>query len=168
MAIYFIPAGEIDGEGDAQVLSNPTSLDFGLDGRLYVVEQNGTINAFTVSVENGEYDATVHEELLLPNGLGVVKGIQNHNDDGSENGSTDRQVTGIVADKNAAIPTLYISSSDNRIATNNDSNLDTNSGVVTRVTWNPVAGETGEWEAVDIVRGLPRSEETPPPSTACS
>ena len=98
---------------------------------------------------------------MLPNGEEVVKSIQNHNDDGSigidiDNGNliTNRQVTGIVVTGTAENPVLYISSSDPRIGVNGEKQLDTNSGVVTRVTW------TGtEWEAVDIIRGLPRSEE---------
>ena len=49
---------------------------------------------------------------------------------------------------------VYVSSSDPRIAYLQDAGLDTNSGVVTRLTWNGV-----EWLAVDLVRGLPRSEQ---------
>lgn len=155
MAIAFSPVGTFGGvEGGPNVLNNPTSLQFGPDGRLYVSEQNGDINAFTVSIQNGEYVATDHELLTLSGNDGVVKSIQNHNDDGSENGAGNRQVTGLVVTGTSANPVLYISSSDPRIASNGEVNLDTNSGVVTRATW------TGnEWEAVDIVRGLPRSEE---------
>ncbi len=50
MAINFNQAGsfnKVEGE-DVQILNNPTSIQFGPDGRLYVAEQNGTINAFTV------------------------------------------------------------------------------------------------------------------------
>ncbi|MGF1587979.1 MAG: malectin domain-containing carbohydrate-binding protein [Pleurocapsa sp.] len=160
--INFNPAGSFNGiNGGSKVLNNPTSIQFGPDGRLYVAEQNGSINAFTIALQNGEYIATNHEELLLPNGSEVVKSIQNHNDDGSlgidiGNGSpvTNRQVTGIVVAGTATNPILYISSSDPRIATNAEKQLDTNSGVITRVTWMGT-----EWEAVDIIRGLPRSEE---------
>ncbi|MEO1006641.1 MAG: hypothetical protein AAFW67_12495, partial [Cyanobacteria bacterium J06638_38] len=160
--INFNQIGSFNGvDGGSKVLNNPTSIQFGSDGRLYVAEQNGSINAFTVALQDGEYIATDHEQLVLPNGSEVVKSIQNHNDDGSpgidiNNGNpiTNRQVTGIVTTGTAANPVLYISSSDPRIAFSGEKQLDTNSGVVTRVTW------TGtEWEAVDIIRGLPRSEE---------
>ena len=102
----------------------------------------------------------------------LIKGaIQNHNDDGTENGGVNRQVTGIDVtaqyDAGGALMTLpdgtpmvtmYVTSSDSRIGaggSGNDSNLDTNSGVITMMT------QTGpdSWTAIDIVRGLPRSEE---------
>jgi len=155
MAIGFNEVGAIGGISNGpNVLTAPTSLQFGPDGRLYVSEQNGSINAFTITTENGEYIATAHEELTLPGGGGVVKSIQNHNDDGSLSSNLNRQVTGIVVTGTAENPVLYITSSDPRIAKNADSNLDTNSGVLTKVTW------TGtEWDAVDLIRGLPRSEE---------
>lgn len=153
MAIAFNEVGTITG------LNNPTSLQFGPDGRLYVSQQNGTIQAFTVALQDGQYVAVSSETLTLgagETGLGVVKGIQNHNDDGSLNSNTNRQVTGlVVTEDSSGNVVLYISSSDPRISSNGDVNLDTNSGVITRVT----QGTNGEWEAVDIVRGLPRSEE---------
>ena len=155
MSINFDQTGSFNGvEGQAGVLSNPTSIQFGPDGRLYVAEQNGTINAFTVENQNGEYVATANEELVLPNNAEVVKSIQNHNDNGSPISLRNRQVTGLVATGTAENPVLYVSSSDPRIGKFEDTNLDTNSGVVTRLTKNGT-----EWEAVDIVRGLPRSEE---------
>lgn len=154
-SIGFDQVGSFNGiAGGNKVIANPTSLQFGPDGRLYVAEQNGSINAFTVTIENDEYIATAHEELFLANGGGVVKSIQNHNDNGSLSGNSNRQVTGLIVAGTAENPVLYISSSDPRISQNGDVNLDTNSGVVTQVTWN---GD--DWEAVDIVRGLPRSEE---------
>ncbi len=155
MPISFVSAGTFNGVPGA-TLQNPTSLQFGPDGRLYVSEQNGSINAYSVSIQNGVYTATAGEELTLPGGAGIVKSIQNHNDDGSENGNGNRQVTGIVVTGTAAQPVLYISSSDPRIASNGEVNLVTNSGVVSRASWDSVADE---WVVVDLVRGLPRSEE---------
>ncbi len=153
MAIGFQNVGTLTGI-DGETISLPTSLQFGPDGRLYVTEQNGTINALTVTVENGEYIILDHEVIMLANGLEAVKSIQNHNDDGSLSGQTNRQVTGIVVTGTAENPVLYVSSSDPRIAQNGEQNLDTNSGIVTRISL-----INGEWEAVDILRGLPRSEE---------
>ncbi|MEM7240154.1 MAG: PKD domain-containing protein, partial [Pseudomonadota bacterium] len=153
MAIGFENVGTLTGINGEQI-SNPTSLQFGPDGRLYVTEQNGTINALTVTIENGQYTILDHEVVTLANGLEAVKSIQNHNDDGSLSGQSNRQVTGIVVTGTEDNPVLYVSSSDPRIAQNGEQNLDTNSGTVTQITW------TGtEWEAVDIIRGLPRSEE---------
>lgn len=153
--VSFTEVGAFKGvQGGPDVINNPTSLQFGPDGRLYVAEQNGSINAFTIVFDNGNFIATAHELLKLPDGEEVVKSIQNHNDDGSLSTVSNRQVTGIVVTGTAAAPVLYVSSSDPRIAKNQDSGLDTNSGVITRVSW---TGST--WEAVDIIRGLPRSEE---------
>ena len=147
--ISFEDAGAFRGViGGANIINNPTSLQFGPDGRLYVAEQNGQINAFTIELQNGEYVATDVEVINL------VRDIQNHNDDGSLNNNNNRQVTGIVVTGTAAQPVLYVSSSDPRISTNGEVNLDTNSGVITRLT-----RVGNSFEAVDIIRGLPRSEE---------
>ncbi|MEE8599585.1 putative Ig domain-containing protein [Euzebya tangerina] len=134
-------------------LNNPTSLEFGPDDRLYVSQQNGLINAYTV-VRNGpdDYDVTATEAIT------DVQQIVNHNDDGSVNsGVNTRQVTGLMTAGTAANPVLYVTSSDPRIGAGgggNDSGLDTNSGVISRLTWNGT-----DWDHVQLVRGLPRSEE---------
>jgi len=146
--IGFSPAGQFSGiAGIGDFIANPTTLQFGPDGRLYVSEQDGTINALTIEKRAGVYRAIAVEEIDL------VKRIRNHNDDGTPNNFKDRQVTGLIVAGTASNPVLYVSSSDPRIAFNRDSNLDTNSGVITRLT-----REDGQWKAVDIVRGLPRSE----------
>ena len=146
--IGFEEVGAFSGVGGANILSNPTSLQFGPDGRFYVSEQNGMINAFTVAFENGSYQAVAVEEI------DAIQQIQNHNDDGSLSNESNRQVTGILLTGTAANPVLYVSSSDPRISFNGDVNLDTNSGVLTRLT-----RSGNSWDAIDLVRGLPRSEE---------
>ena len=69
--------------------NNPTSLQFGPDGRLYVGQQDGTIKAYTI-VRNGpqDYDVTATETINL------VKNIPNHNDDGSVDAKRDNGPTG--------------------------------------------------------------------------
>lgn len=131
-------------------VNSGTSLMYGPDGRLYVLSLNGTIDVFTVQ-KNGpnNYIVTTAEELL------DVKLIPNHNDDGSANTGNNREATGLTVAGTAANPIIYVTSSDSRVGgPSGDQNLDTNSGVITRLTWNGTS-----WEVVDIVRGLPRSEE---------
>src|SRR2546428_1981533 len=71
---------------------NPSSLQFGPDGRLYVSQGDGTIKAFTV-VRNGanNYSVTATETISL------IHDIPNHNDDGNLNSSVvGREMTGIL------------------------------------------------------------------------
>jgi hypothetical protein len=66
-------------------------------------------------------------------------------------------VTGIAVSGSAGAPVIYIASSDPRIGggeSGGDTNLDTNSGVLSKLT-----KSGGTWTKVDLVRGLPRSEE---------
>nr|MBX2854435.1 hypothetical protein [Paracoccaceae bacterium] len=133
--------------------SQPTTVNFGADGRLYVTEINGTIKAFDVTSDGDGNFSLGNQETITE-----VKDIPNHNDDGSLNtGVNDRQVTGLVTDFVDGKMVLYVSSSDPRIGDSDtgDTGLDTNSGVITKLTQN----DQGGWDAVDIVRGLPRSEE---------
>lgn len=96
--------------------------------------------------------ATIDDEINL------VKDIPNHNDDGSLNqGVVKRLVTGIFVTGTATNPEIYVASSDPRIGggiDGTDLNLDTNSGIISRLTW-----DGAQWSKVDLVRGLPRSEE---------
>lgn len=132
---------------------NPTSLQFGPDNRLYVSQQNGTIYAYTI-VRNGpnNYSVTATENIQL------IRSIPNHNDNGALNSSIiDRQITGILVIGTSLKPIIYVTSSDPRIGgggTGGDVNLDTNSGILSKLTWNGTS-----WIKVDVVKGLPRSEE---------
>jgi hypothetical protein len=139
--------------------TNPTSLQFGPDGRLYVAQQDGLIKAYTIardapSAPNGAgvYRVTATEVIDL------VQKITNRNDDGTPNPSVNtRLITGILVTGTATNPVIYVTSSDPRFGGEHsggtDSNLDTNSGIVSRLT-----RSGGSWQKLDLVRGLPRSE----------
>ena len=131
-------------------LSEPTSLDFGPDGRLYVAIRTGVIYAYTVDKVGNNYQVMATEVINL------VKNIPNHNDDGTSSSFSERQITGILVVGTAQNPIIYASSSDIRIGGGggSDTFLDTNSGVVSRLTYNGTS-----WNKVDLIRGLPRSEE---------
>ena len=146
-------------------LNKPTSLQFGPDGYLYVLRKAGHFHALEVQ-RNGKNSYSVTSEVVVP----LVKQIANHDDDGTFNsGERNRQATGLVVTGTPSNPVLYINSSDSRVgglggAT--DTGLDTNSGVISRVAWigNSRTDPAGYWEKVDIVRGLPRSEENHAPN----
>ncbi len=135
-------------------LTASTSLQFGPDHRLYVSQVDGTIKALTIQrLGPNNYQVTATENIEL------VKNIPNYDDSGVRNFTlTKRQVTGILVVGTADNPIIYVSSSDPRIGGGsggeNDLNLDTNSGIISRLT-----RVNGVWTKLDLVRGLPRSEE---------
>lgn len=135
-----------------QEITRGTSIQFGPDDRLYVSEMDGLIHVFNV-VRNGpnNYSATLFETI------GLIKSVPNHNDDGTLDWSGKRLLTGIHVVGTAAQPVIYAASSDPRQAagpSGNDSGLDTNSGILHKLT-----RTGGTWNKLDLVRGLPRSEE---------
>lgn len=154
-------------------LSQPTSLVWGPDGRLYVTEVDGDVKVLTIAFGDPDPNDTDNAaQFYVTDAVTIssVKSIPNSNDDGSSSGQSNRQVTGIdvttqydaagnpVIINGKPAVTMYVTSSDSRIGaggSGNDSGLDTNSGVITKLT------QTGpdSWDAVDIVRGLARSEE---------
>jgi len=133
--------------------SQPTSLQFGPDGRLYVAEQDGTIRVYGVTRNGKDSYAVTNTETISS-----IQSIPNHDDDGTPNPSvSERQVTGLLVVGTAANPVIYVGSSDPRIgggSSGASTGLDTNSGVISRLTW-----DGSSWQKVDLVRGLPRSEE---------
>ena len=140
-----------------QDITRGTALQFGPDGKLYVTEMDGLIHVFTVT-RNGKnnYSATKDTSIDL------IKNVQNHNDDGSLDFSSKRLLTGILVVGTASNPIIYAASSDPRQAAGSsgtDSNLDTNSGILHKLTKN-----NGTWTKFDLVRGLPRSEENHVPN----
>ncbi|WP_373868005.1 PQQ-dependent sugar dehydrogenase, partial [Reyranella soli] len=149
MAVSFASQAVISG------LSNPTTLQFGPDGKLYVAQQDGLIRIYNVTQPAaGQWAATETQTL------DIIKSIPNHNDDGSLNTSIgERQVTGLLVTGTAANPVIYVTSSDPRIGNFWDLNLDTNSGILSKLTWTGSA-----WSKVDLIRGLPRSEENHSPN----
>lgn len=147
---------DFNGFGSAPIV---TSLTYGPDGRLYVMEYFGNVYALTIQ-KNGTNDYVV----IAREAITGVKSITNHDDDGlpcsgTASNCNNRQATGLAVSGTASNPILYVTSSDFRIGSgtaggSGDVDLDTNSGVITRLSWNG-----SSWDVVDLVRGLPRSEE---------
>ncbi len=142
---------------DGENINNPTSLDFGPDGKLYVSQQNGLILQYDISRDDSPLGQGKFSVASLNNISIVKEGITNHNDQGEVTSSDARQVTGILAMGTSQTPILYVTSSDNLNGGGNGANnvnLDTNSGILSKLTWNG-----SSWDKIDLVRGLPRSEE---------
>ena len=144
---------------DGHTMTLPSSLQFGPDGRLYGLRKLGQINVMQIERE-GPGDYRVADEEIIT----LIRGIKNHDDDGYPNSDKNRQATGILVTGTPSNPVLYVTSSDNRVGGGSedpDTWLDTNSGVLSRITWVGVSRNdvNGYWDKVDLVRGLPRSEE---------
>jgi len=139
-------------------ISSPTSLQFGPDGRLYVSEQGGVLHALTIQRNAANDYEVVDQEVLFD-----IANTLNHDDQGNPDpGQLNRLVTGILVTGTATNPVIYVSNSDPRIGagpSGDDLNLDTNSGTLSRLTWNG-----SSWDKLDLVRGLPRSEENHGPN----
>jgi len=141
--------GVLAGESSERV----TTLQFGPDGRLYVGQQNGLIKAYAIERKGpGDY-AVIDAETIA-----AVQSIPNHNDDGTPNDRLfTRLLTGLLVTGDPEAPVVYATSSDPRIGggpSGKKRKLDTNSGVLSRLS-----PEGALWRRLDLVRGLPRSEE---------
>ena len=133
-----------------ETLDKVTSISFGPDQRLYALDVTGDIHIYTINRTGGGLYEVDSSEILT-----FVTDIQNHFDDGTVDSHVERQATGICVVGTPSNPVIYATSSDYRFAELfDDLNLDTNSGTISRITWNGTS-----WEHVIIVRGLPRSEE---------
>jgi len=129
-----------------------TSLEFGPDERLYVSQLKGEIKIYSISKEGPNQYDVVGEEILLG-----VKEIPNYDDHGllAFDNRYGRQITGITVTGTETNPVIYATSSDPKWGgPSGDTMLDTNSSMITRLTWTGTA-----WEVIDLVRGLARSEE---------
>ena len=130
-----------------------TSIQFGPDGNLYVAQMDGKINIYEVT-RNGKnnYNAKLIDQI------NSIANTKNYDDDGgANNGLNERLVTAILVTGTAAQPVIYVPSSDPRQGggpSGVDLNLDTNSGILHRLTKNG-----NNWIKDDLIRGLPRSEE---------
>jgi len=124
----------------------------------YVAEMDGTIQVFSVA-RNGKNNYTGNKLETIS----LIKNVVNHNDKGvAQPQVKGRLLTGIFVTGTAAAPVIYAASSDPRQAagpSGTDANLDTNSGILHRLTKNG-----GGWNKQDLVRGLPRSEENHVPN----
>lgn len=133
-----------------------TSLQFGPDGRLYAAQVDGSLYAFTIETAADGY------RVVSTEAINVVRAITNYDDDGTlaapEVQNAGRLVTGILVVGGSGAPgtpvVLYVSSSDPRFGSQQDVNLDTNSGIVSRLE----RDVNGNWTRLDLVRGLPSSE----------
>lgn len=133
-------------------ISFGTSLQFGPDNRLYVSQQDGIIHVYKVARLGIANYQVIHSETITS-----IRDIPNHNDDGTLNTTVNyRLVTGILVAGTKLNPVIYVASSDPRFTedTTSLSEMDTNSGIISRLTWNG-----SQWVKVDLVRGLPRSTE---------
>ncbi|KEO72289.1 malectin domain-containing carbohydrate-binding protein [Anditalea andensis] len=133
-------------------ISNGTSLIFGPDERLYVAQINGEIKIYTITQAGPNQYEVIDQETILG-----IKQIPNHDDNGQPafDNRSNRQITGITVSGSASHPIIYVGSSDPKWGgPSGDKVLDTNSGIITKLTWTGTS-----WDMVDLVRGLPRSEE---------
>ena len=130
---------------------NPTVLQFGPDGALYVATRFGLIHRLEVERTPEGYRAARVETTAL------VAGLPNHDDQGRPQPAVrGRLITGMAVTGTAQSPVVYAVSSDPRVER---PETDTNSGILSRLN-RTAAG----WRRTDLVRGLPRSRNDHAPN----
>lgn len=169
------PTRVIDRTGTQQLdpstaFANPTTLTYGPDGRLYVGTYSGRIYSYALDTAGSPTDVRVYEQIYnRPNRtcpssssdpivppIGQVCPV--------DTAVVGRQVLGIgfSPDSTASNLQLYVTHSDPRFTKNQSitsavaKRIDTNSGVISRLTLNAAGAVTAD---VDLVTGLPRSRE---------
>ncbi|MBN8729594.1 MAG: hypothetical protein J0L64_03575 [Acidobacteria bacterium] len=130
---------------------NPTVLQFGPDGALYVATRFGLIHRLEMERTPEGYRAARVETTAL------VAELPNHDDHGRpQPGVRGRLITGMAVTGTAESPVVYAVSSDPRVER---PETDTNSGILSRLN-RTAAG----WRRSDLVRGLPRSRNDHAPN----
>ncbi|MEM6801680.1 MAG: T9SS type A sorting domain-containing protein [Bacteroidota bacterium] len=134
-------------------LQSPSGMAFGPDGKLYVAETEGQIHVFDI-----ERSGANEYKVVSATQIHLIQAIPNHHEDGSPAPEiNNRKLSSIIAAGSPSRPILYVSSYDPRagISGNGDMNLDTNSGIISKLSW-----DGKRWKMVHLVRGLPRSKES--------
>ena len=139
----------------ARARAAPTSLQFGPDGRLYVAQQNGLIKALHGRRDRRRTTTRSPRPRRSPRSSRSPTTTTTAR---STRRVNDRLVTGILVAGTAANPVIYVASSDPRIGGGAERARPEPRHELGRssreLTWNGSA-----LEKLDLVRGLPRSEE---------
>ena len=138
--------------------SKPTTLAWGPDGRLYVGYVRRDDPRVHGEAERGEQlRGDRHARRSTRS-----QASRTTTTTATSSAPTAGSSLGLVVTGSASQPVIYASSSDPRIgggSEGSDLNLDTNSGTLSRLTWNG-----SSWNHTLLVRGLPRSEENHGPN----
>jgi glucose/arabinose dehydrogenase len=145
------------GAPGTELLSNPTTLEVGPDGRLYVGQQNGYIHVLTLDADGNV--ASVQR-------IDTIRTTPNFNPDGSPASVVGRHLLGIDFDPRStpSNPILWAVHSDPRFCFNTpleNCHVDTHSGMITRLVGPSYDAAS---DRLDVVTGLPRSREIHAPN----
>ncbi len=130
---------------------NPTSLQFGPDNRLYVSHRDGLIIIYAIKRKGKNNYQVVDIERIKE-----IQKLPNHNDQGKlEPEVLGRLVTGICLAGTSENPLIYVASSDPRFR---NEQIDTNSGILSLLSYDKSFQKKRVWQRKDLVRGFPRSK----------